>query len=134
QDFNGKVETWFLISTMARGTGRKIQAASRVAVFDSGYTPAQEQIARACRMAQQKDVYVYWLITGGTFDEGLQQLRVGKEQLALGILEGKTPRPTAQYTSLMQTLRTTPYCDYEETKDVTRAGVQGLEQHRFNSF
>ncbi|KAK4172275.1 hypothetical protein QBC36DRAFT_247877 [Triangularia setosa] len=72
---------------MARGTGHKIQAASRVAVFDSGYTPAQEQIARAYRMAQQKDICVYWLVTGGTFDEGLQQLRVGKEHLASGILD-----------------------------------------------
>ncbi|KAK0739036.1 P-loop containing nucleoside triphosphate hydrolase protein [Apiosordaria backusii] len=120
KDFNeGRSGDVFLISTMAGGTGHNIQAASRVVIFDSGYTPAQEQqaIARAYRMGQQKDVYVYWLVTGGTFDEGLQQLRVGKEHLASRILDGKTPRPTAsQYASLMQPLSPTPYCDYEEMK------------------
>jgi SNF2 family DNA or RNA helicase len=88
----------YLISTKAGGVGLNIQGANRVVIFDFLYVPMEEQqaIGRAYRIGQEKPVFVYWLIVGGTFEESIQNRSVFKMQLQSRVLDKKNPLPWAQ--------------------------------------
>ncbi|RKU43598.1 hypothetical protein DL546_006307 [Coniochaeta pulveracea] len=95
QDDNAEI---YLISTTAGGVGLNIQGANRVVIFDFLYVPMEEQqaIGRAYRIGQQKPVFVYWLIVGGTFEESIQNRSVFKMQLQSRVIDKKNPLPWAQ--------------------------------------
>lgn len=99
KDFNtdGNAEV-YLISTKAGGVGLNIQGANRVVVFDFKYVPMEEQqaIGRAYRIGQDKEVFVYWLIVGSTFEESIQNKSVFKQQLQSRVVDTKNPLPWAQ--------------------------------------
>jgi SNF2 family DNA or RNA helicase len=85
----------YLISTTAGGVGLNIYGANRVVIFDFKYTPAEEQqaIGRAYRLGQTKEVFVYWLTVGGTFEDTIHNQAVFKTQLASRVVDKKNPDP-----------------------------------------
>jgi len=74
----------FLISLKAGGTGLNLTAADTVIHYDPWWNPAAEQQAtdRAYRIGQDKQVFVYKLITANTVEEKVQQLQSYKQGLA----------------------------------------------------
>lgn len=86
-----------LISTRAGGVGLNIQQANRVIIFDSGFNPTWEEqaIGRAYRLGQQKAVYVYRFVAGGTFETKLYNKAIFKTSLASRVVDKKNPERNA---------------------------------------
>ncbi|MDQ6786661.1 MAG: DEAD/DEAH box helicase [Acidobacteriota bacterium] len=74
----------FILSLKAGGTGLNLTAASNVIHYDLWWNPAVEAQAtdRAYRIGQQKNVMVYRLITGNTFEERINDMIRSKRELA----------------------------------------------------
>lgn len=89
QGFNAGDEDVFLISTTAGGYGLNIQGANRVIIFDFKFNPVHEQqaVGRAYRIGQQKPVFVYHFVTGGSFEDSLHERSVFKRQLAARVVD-----------------------------------------------
>ncbi|KAL1968965.1 hypothetical protein VTN77DRAFT_799 [Rasamsonia byssochlamydoides] len=83
----------FLISTRAGGLGLNIPGANRVVIYDFLFNPTWEEqaVGRAYRLGQQKPVFVYRFIAGGTFEEVLHNKAVFKTQLAIRVVDKKNP-------------------------------------------
>lgn len=77
----------FLISLKAGGTGLNLTAADTVIHYDPWWNPAVEHQAtdRAHRIGQNKNVFVYKLITQGTVEEKITELQARKQALADGL-------------------------------------------------
>lgn len=73
----------FLISLKAGGTGLNLTAADTVIIFDPWWNPSVENqaIDRAHRIGQKKTVNVYRLLTTGTIEEKIQNLKAKKQRL-----------------------------------------------------
>lgn len=73
----------FLISLKAGGTGLNLTAADYVIHYDPWWNPAVERQAtdRAHRIGQDKNVFVYRLITRDSVEEKMLQLQERKKQL-----------------------------------------------------
>ncbi|KAI9924460.1 hypothetical protein MW887_007087 [Aspergillus wentii] len=94
KNFNsGSVDQVYLISTRAGGLGLNIPGANRVVIFDFGFNPVWEEqaVGRAYRLGQQKPVFVYRFIAGGTFEEVMYNKAVFKTQLAFRVVDKKNP-------------------------------------------
>ncbi|MDX1985621.1 MAG: DEAD/DEAH box helicase [Candidatus Obscuribacter sp.] len=80
----------FLISLKAGGTGLNLTAADTVIHYDPWWNPAAEDQAtdRAHRIGQEKNVFVYRLITQGTIEERMLELQARKRNLASQIIDG----------------------------------------------
>ncbi len=78
----------FLISLKAGGTGLNLTAADTVIHYDPWWNPAVENQAtdRAHRIGQDKNVFVYKLMTIGTVEEKILQLQARKRELVEGLL------------------------------------------------
>jgi SNF2 family DNA or RNA helicase len=78
----------FLISLKAGGVGLNLTAADTVIHYDPWWNPAVENQAtdRAHRLGQDKPVFVYKLIVGGSIEEKILALQERKAALAAGIL------------------------------------------------
>ena len=78
----------FLISLKAGGVGFNLTAADTVIHYDPWWNPAVENQAtdRAHRLGQDKPVFVYKLIVGGSIEEKILALQERKAELAAGIL------------------------------------------------
>ena len=78
----------FLISLKAGGVGLNLTAADTVIHYDPWWNPAVENQAtdRAHRLGQDKPVFVYKLIVGGSIEEKILMLQERKAELAAGIL------------------------------------------------
>ncbi|GKT73245.1 SNF2 family helicase [Colletotrichum tofieldiae] len=94
KDFNSGDTQLYLISTAAGGTGLNIYGANRVVIFDFKYNPIHEQqaIGRAYRIGQQKPVYVYTFIAGGTYEQTMHNKAVFKTQLASRVVDNENPK------------------------------------------
>lgn len=81
----------FLISLKAGGSGLNLTTADTVIHFDPWWNPAAESQAsdRAHRIGQDKNVFVYKLITQGTVEQKIQKLQKHKHSLAQGIFDGQ---------------------------------------------
>ncbi|MBP9749552.1 MAG: DEAD/DEAH box helicase [Candidatus Pacebacteria bacterium] len=81
--------TAFLISMKAGGTGLNLTAADTVIVFDPWWNPSVENqaIDRAHRIGQTKSVNVYRLLTKGTIEEKIQDLKRKKKGLFDAVVE-----------------------------------------------
>ena len=88
-DFNRGTYNVFLISTRAGGLGINIPGANRVVIWDYSFNPQWEEqaIGRAYRIGQQKPVFVYRFVAGGTIEEKLFNMTVFKRQLAFKVVE-----------------------------------------------
>ena len=86
-----------LIATRAGGLGLNMYGANRVIIFDLHFNPMHEEqaIGRAYRIGQQKPVFVYRLTIGGTYEKGLINQAIFKQQLATRVVDKKDIRPSA---------------------------------------
>ncbi|KAE8383218.1 P-loop containing nucleoside triphosphate hydrolase protein [Aspergillus bertholletiae] len=94
----GSEKQVYLISTRAGGLGLNIPGANRVIIFDFKFSPVWEEqaVGRAYRLGQQKPVFVYRFIAGGTFEEVMYNKAVFKTQLAFRVVDKKNPVCWAQ--------------------------------------
>ncbi len=78
----------FLLSLKAGGTGLTLHAADYAFLLDPWWNPAVEEQAvnRIHRLGQTKPVFIYRLITPGTVEERIQDLKQFKHGLAEGVL------------------------------------------------
>jgi superfamily II DNA or RNA helicase len=83
----GKVPV-FLISLKAGGVGLNLTAADTVIHYDPWWNPAAEDQAtdRAHRIGQQKKVFVHRLVTLGTIEEKMEQLKAKKRSLVNAVM------------------------------------------------
>ena len=83
----------YLISTAAGGLGLNIFGANRVVIFDFKFNPIMEEqaIGRAYRIGQQKPVFVYRFVAGGTFEDSVHNKAVFKTQLSSRVVDKKNP-------------------------------------------
>ncbi|MGJ4950318.1 SNF2-related protein [Bradyrhizobium sp. HKCCYLS20291] len=74
----------FLISLKAGGVGLNLTGADTVIIYDPWWNPAVEAqaIDRAHRIGQDKKVFVYRLVTAGTIEEKIGELKLRKQALA----------------------------------------------------
>lgn len=88
----------FLISTKAGGTGFNLPGANRVIVLDFGFNPQNEEqaIGRAYRLGQEKEVFVYRMLTGGTFEPKVWNKALFKTQLASRVVDKRNPERHAE--------------------------------------
>ena len=79
----------FLISLKAGGTGLNLTAADTVIHYDPWWNPAVENQAtdRAHRIGQEKNVFVYKLMTVGTVEEKIAAMQARKRELVEGLLD-----------------------------------------------
>jgi hypothetical protein len=93
KQFNSGKTELYLISTTAGGLGLNLFGANRVIIFDFKFNPTNEEqaVGRAYRIGQQKPVYVYRFIAGGTFEDKMQNKTVFKMQLASRVVDKKNP-------------------------------------------
>ncbi|KAG4028266.1 hypothetical protein MFRU_023g01010 [Monilinia fructicola] len=98
KDFNSNDLELYLISTTAGGLGLNLYGANRVVIFDFRYNPINEEqaIGRAYRIGQKKNVFVYRLMSAGTFESSIQNKAVFKTQLASRVVDKKSPMSWAQ--------------------------------------
>lgn len=97
KDMNADKYDVCLVSTRAGGLGLNIPGANRVVLVDFSWNPQHEiqAIGRAYRLGQQKEVFVYHLVTAGTFEVKLHQITIFKQQLAARVVDKKTPNRAA---------------------------------------
>ena len=83
----------FLVSLKAGGTGLNLTAAEYVFILDPWWNPAAEQQAlnRAHRIGQDKNVFVYRLISRGSIEEKIYKLQERKSKLAETFINTNDP-------------------------------------------
>ncbi len=88
EDFQKGRAPVFLISLKAGGVGLNLTAADTVIHYDPWWNPAAENQAtdRAHRIGQDKPVFVFKLICGGSIEERILALQDRKAALAAGVL------------------------------------------------
>lgn len=86
---NSKEKQVFLCSLKAGGVGINLTAANYVIIYDPWWNPAVEQQAmdRVHRLGQEKKVFVYKLITKGTVEEKIMQLKEKKKNLLSSVID-----------------------------------------------
>jgi SNF2 family DNA or RNA helicase len=84
---------FFLISLKAGGVGLNLTAADYVFILDPWWNPAAElqAIARAHRMGQKNNVFVYRFISNGTIEEKIVSLQKKKSNLADEFVNNNNP-------------------------------------------
>ncbi|WP_188822541.1 DEAD/DEAH box helicase [Brucella endophytica] len=87
----------FLISLKAGGVGLTLTAADTVILYDPWWNPAVERQAmdRVHRIGQNRNVFVYRLITEGSVEEAISRLQQKKQALADALFEGGEHGPLA---------------------------------------
>ena len=90
QAFQAGRKRVFLISLKAGGTGLNLTAADTVIHYDPWWNPAVEDQAtgRAHRIGQNRPVFVHRLVTEGTIEAKMDELKARKQALVSGILDG----------------------------------------------
>ncbi|MBP0598137.1 DEAD/DEAH box helicase [Herbaspirillum sp. LeCh32-8] len=86
--FQAQQAPLFLVSLKAGGVGLNLTAADTVVLVDPWWNPAVEEqaIARAHRLGQTRQVFVYKLVVEGSIEERLLELQARKSALADGVL------------------------------------------------
>ncbi len=90
-EFKGGDATVFLISLKAGGVGLTLTEADYVFVLDPWWNPAVEAQAvdRAHRIGQDRPVMVYRLVSAGTIEEKVMQLKARKAALFAKVVDGE---------------------------------------------
>jgi len=89
--FNAGDYSVFLVSTEAGGLGLNLVGANRVVIFDFKWSPMWEQqaVGRAYRLGQKKNVYVYRLRCGGTYEDSVWNTTQFKTNLQTRVVDQK---------------------------------------------
>ena len=97
RDRGTRVERWrtggapaFLISLKAGGSGLTLTEADYVFVLDPWWNPAVEAQAvdRTHRIGQTRNVMVYRLVSAGTIEDKVMELKARKQELVASVLDG----------------------------------------------
>jgi superfamily II DNA or RNA helicase len=101
----GKVPV-FLISLKAGGVGLNLTAADTVIHYDPWWNPAAEDQAtdRAHRIGQDKKVFVHRLVTLGTIEEKMEELKQKKRALVAAVMEAEGGGPLKLTTADIEAL------------------------------
>lgn len=96
----------FLVSLKAGGAGLNLTAADNVVLFDPWWNPAVEAqaIDRAHRIGQRKPVTVYRMISHGTIEQRVAELRSRKWRVAKHVLADDVEEPLST-TDLQELLK-----------------------------
>lgn len=96
----------FLISIKAGGVGLNLTAADYILVLDPWWNPAVENqaIARAHRIGQDKNVFVYRFISVDTVEEKIQRLQEQKLLLSKEFVESANPLSILSEKQVMEIL------------------------------
>jgi superfamily II DNA/RNA helicase len=136
KNFNeGIGEDVFLISTQAGGTGFNLYGANRVVLFDFNFNPTWEEqaIGRAYRLGQKKKVFVYRLISAGTFEEALFDQTVFKLQLAGEVVEKKKTKSKAsrirQYIQMPTITKREDLSEQQGNDNILDAIIENMEEN-----
>lgn len=91
REFNDGKYDVFLVSTTAGALGLNVTGANRIILVDFGFNPTWEEqaVGRGYRLGQKKHVFVYHLVSGGTFEETLHHRCIFKKQLAIKVVDKK---------------------------------------------
>ncbi len=89
RDFNNGESKIFLLSLKSGGTGLNLTGADTVIHYDPWWNPAVEDQAtdRAYRIGQTKNVHVMKLVTHGTIEEKILNLKDRKKQLVDAVIQ-----------------------------------------------
>ena len=93
-DFQNSPSTQvFLISIKAGGVGLNLTAADYILILDPWWNPAVENqaIARAHRLGQDKNVFVYRFISVDTVEEKIKKLQESKQLLSDEFVNSANP-------------------------------------------
>ncbi len=90
--FNKNKVPVYLISLKAGGVGLNLTSASNVIIMDPWWNPAVENqaIDRSHRIGQKNKVQIFRIISKGTIEEKILNLKEDKEKLISSVLENKT--------------------------------------------
>lgn len=82
---------YFLISLKAGGVGLNITKANTVIIMDPWWNPAIENqaIDRAHRFGQQRNVTAYRMISEGTLEQAIAEMKEIKQAISDGVLDNK---------------------------------------------
>ncbi|KAJ2734834.1 hypothetical protein IW152_002052 [Coemansia sp. BCRC 34962] len=82
----------FFISSGTGSIGVNLVAASRVIIFDVGWNPLYDEqaVARAYRYGQRRRVYVYRLITSGTWEDNMFSNNMFKVAMTRRVVDRQT--------------------------------------------
>ncbi|KAK6353604.1 hypothetical protein TWF696_005567 [Orbilia brochopaga] len=91
KSFNNNDTFVCIISIKAGGVGLNIQSASRVVIFDSQFSPQEEEqaVGRAYRLGQKQHVYVYRFRAAGTFEDVIYNNSLLKTSLSRRLVDKK---------------------------------------------
>ena len=89
-EFEKSDEGVFLISLKAGGVGLNLVSCHYVFIYDPWWNPASENQAadRIYRIGQKNNVFIYRLITKGTIEEKVLELKGKKQEIANTLFDG----------------------------------------------
>ena len=84
----------FLLSTRAGGLGITLTAANTVIFYDNDWNPTMDAQAtdRAHRIGQNRDVYVYRMMTKGTIEQRIVKRAQQKQTVQSTVYDGATAK------------------------------------------
>lgn len=95
----------FFLSSKAGGCGLNLVGANRLVLYDPDWNPASDlqAMARVWRDGQQKNVFIYRLLSTGTIEEKIYQRQTAKQGLSKQVLtvdeEAPEAESSAEFTS-----------------------------------
>jgi SNF2 family DNA or RNA helicase len=123
-----------LISTKAGNMGINLQAANRVVIFDCSWNPTYDlqAIFRSFRVGQEKDVFIYRLVSAGTMEEKIYRNQVVKQALAARVVDAQMPNNQFTDKERSELLKFEDEEDEEiEDKKLTEE-ERGVKESQFN--
>jgi hypothetical protein len=122
EDFNNKSMNYhvLLISTLAGGEGINLCSANRLVLMDVNWNPSNDCQAccRVFRFGQEKEVFIYRLITEDTIEEKVHQRQVKKQTLSDWVLDDGSLESTADSSADIQKLLTIPKVNTDDLEPV----------------
>nr|XP_027196648.1 DNA repair and recombination protein RAD54-like [Dermatophagoides pteronyssinus] len=94
----------FMISSKAGGCGLNLIGANRLVIYDPDWNPANDDqaMARIWRDGQQKQCFIYRLLTTGTIEEKIFQRQTHKRALRTSVIDNMEKEEVERHFSLSE--------------------------------